>query len=253
MESRKVGIANGWLWIKQGFWLFKKSPVLWVVLSLIGVTGLIALSTLPVVGDPLATLLFPILLAGYMLGCRALENDEELELSHLFAGFHHSTAQLVTLGGINLIGQMLILGVIMLTGGDSLVNVLINQSPVNNPNILMEAAEGAGMAMVLGMTLFSLLLLAMQLAPMLVVFDRIPPVEALKTSLRACLRNFLPLLSYSIMMALFMMIASMPMMLGWLLLLPVMISSMYAMYRNLFPTPDELARANQYGQAPQDP
>jgi uncharacterized membrane protein len=39
------------------------------------------------------------------------------------------------------------------------------------------------------------------------------------------------------------MIASMPMMLGWLVLLPVIISSMYATYRNLFPTPTELALA----------
>lgn len=245
MEARKVNIANGWLWIKQGFWLFKKSPVLWVVLTAVGVIGLISISTLPLIGDPLATLLFPILLAGYMLGCQALEHDEELELSHLFAGFHNNTMQLVTLGGINLISQMMILGLMMLAGGDNLVSLLMSNHPVDNPDILIQAAEGSGMAIMLGMTLLSVLLLAMQFAPMLIIFDKIPPVEALKISLRACLRNFLPLLSYSVMMLLFMMVASMPMMLGWLVLLPVMIASMYAMYRNLFPTPAEMASMNQ--------
>ena len=91
------------------------------------------------------------------------------------------------------------------------------------------------------MVLFSMLLMSMQFAPMLVIFDKMSPVDALKTSLRACLRNILPLSLYGAMMLLFMIFATMPMMLGWLLLLPVMISSMYAIYRNLFPTPTEIA------------
>ena len=243
MEARKVNIANGWLWIKQGYWLFKKSPILWVVLAAIGVIGLIGIATIPVIGDPLATLLFPVLLAGYMLGCHALEHDEELELSHLLAGFRNNTTQLVTLGGISLISQMLILGVMMLTGGAVLVSILMSGKPVDNPEILVQAAAGAGIALMLGMALFSVLLMSMQFAPMLIIFDKMSPIDALKTSLLACLRNILPLSLYGAMMLLFMMIASMPIMLGWLVLLPVIISSMYATYRDLFPTPAELAMA----------
>jgi len=243
MEARKVNIANGWLWIKQGYWLFKKSPVLWMVLAAVGAIGLIGISTIPVIGDPLATLLFPVLLAGYMLGCHALEHDEELELSHLFAGFKNNTTQLVTLGGISLISQMLILGVMMLTGGAALVSILMSGKPVDNPEILVQAAAGAGIALMLGMTLFSVLLMSMQFAPMLIIFDKMSPIDALKTSLQACLRNILPLSLYGAMMLLFMMIASMPIMLGWLVLLPVIIGSMYAIYRDLFPTPTELAMA----------
>lgn len=245
MEARKVNIANGWLWIKQGYWLFKKSPVLWVSQAVIGVVGLLGISTIPVIGDPLATLLFPILLAGYMFGCRALEHDEELELSHLLAGFHNNTAQLVTLGGISLICQMLILGVMMITGGATLVSILMSGQPVDNPEILAQAATGAGFALMLGMTLFSMLLMAMQFAPMLIIFDKMSPIDALKASLLACLRNILPLWLYGAIMLLFMMAASMPMMLGWLVLLPVMLSSMYAIYRDLFPTPTELAMAHE--------
>ncbi|CAH1385642.1 BPSS1780 family membrane protein [Candidatus Nitrotoga sp. M5] len=243
MEARKVNIANGWLWIKQGYWLFKKSPVLWVTLAVTGVVGLLGISTIPVIGDPFATLLFPILLAGYMFGCRALEHDEELELSHLFAGFHNNTSQLVTLGGISLISQMLILGVMMLTGGANLVSILMSGQPVENPEILAQAAAGAGMSMMLSMALFSILLMAMQFAPMLIIFDKMSPIDALKASLLGCLRNILPLSLYGAMMFLFIMIASMPMMLGWLILLPVMLSSMYAIYRDLFPTPTEIAMA----------
>lgn len=236
MEARKVNAANGLLWIKQGYWLFKKSPVLWVVLTVIGVMGLLSLSTFPVVGEPLATLLFPVLLAGFMLGCRALEQGEELELAHLFAGFQQNAPQLVTLGGINLVSQYLILGVMKLTGGAALVNIMMSGKPVEDSTVLMQAVEGAGLSILLGFILFGVLLMAMQLAPMLVIFGKAAPVPALKASLHAFLRNMIPMTVYGIMMMLLALLASMPMMLGWVILLPVMITSIYAIYRDLFPT-----------------
>ena len=240
MEAQHVNAASGWLWIKQGYWLFKKSPVLWITMVSIGVVGSVATYAVPIIGDALVTLLFPALLTGYMLGCHALENDEELKLSHLFAGFHNSTTQLITLGGISLVGNMLILGVMMLAGGDTLVSILMSGKPVDNPAILMQAAENATIALLLGGALFYTLLMATQFAPMLIVFNKLSPVSAMKVSLKACLRNMLPLLLYGVMMLPFVAIASMPMMLGWLILLPIITGSMYAIYRNLCPTPEEM-------------
>jgi uncharacterized membrane protein len=243
MEARKVNAANGWLWIKQGYWLFKKSPVLWVVLVVIGTAGLVAIASVPVVGDPLATLLFPVLLGGLMLGCRALEHGEELELAHLFAGFRQNTQQLVTLGGINLVSQLLIFGAMMLTGGATLVSILMSGKPVDDTEVFFQAAAGAGIALLIGATLFCVLLLAMQFAPTLVIFGKMQPIPALKASLRACLRNVAPLSLYGVLIILFGVVASMPMLLGLLILLPVMVASMYASYRDLFPTPEEAAAA----------
>jgi uncharacterized membrane protein len=180
-----------------------------------------------------------------MLGCRAQEDDAELELPHLFAGFHTNTPQLITLGGISLISQMLILGVMMLTGGATLVSMLMSGKPVDNPEILAQAIVGAGIALTLGMGLFSVLLMAMQFAPMLIIFNKMSPVDAMKASLQACLRNIFPLCLYGVLMSLFMMAASMPLMLGWLILLPVIFGSMYASYRNLFPTPEEMAMVHE--------
>lgn len=236
MEARKVNAANGLLWIKQGYWLFKKSPVLWVVLTVIGTMGLLSIASLPVIGDPLATLLFPVLLAGFMLGCRALELGEELELTHLFAGFKQNAQHLVTLGGINLVSQFLILGVMKITGGAALVSILMSGKPVDDPAVMVQAVAGAGLAITLGMILFGVLMMAMQLAPMLVVFGRMAPVTALKTSLQAFVRNMIPLTVYGTATLLLALLATMPMMLGWIILLPVIIASMYAIYRDLFPT-----------------
>lgn len=243
MEARKVNASHGWMWIKHGYWLFRKNPLLWMVLTAIGVVGLLGIAVIPVVGDPLATLLFPVLLAGFMFGCHALAQGEELELAHLFAGFQQHAQQLVTLGGVNLVGQLLILGVMMLTGGATLVSILTSSKPADDPAILVQAVSGAGFALLLGMTLFSVLLMAMQFAPMLVIFGKMQPIPALKTSLRAFLRNVIPLTVYAVMLLPFAVLATLPMMLGWLVLLPIIFTSMYAIYRDLFPTQEESAPA----------
>jgi uncharacterized membrane protein len=68
-----------------------------------------------------------------------------------------------------------------------------------------------------------------------VIFDNVKPVAALKASLRGFIRNILALTVYGLLLLPFAIVASLPIMLGWLFLLPVIITSMYAIYSDLFP------------------
>jgi uncharacterized membrane protein len=244
MEVRKVKAMHGWMWIRHGFWLFKKSPLLWMALTTIGMAGIIGLSAIPVLGDPLATLLFPVLFAGYMLGCHALAQGEELELAHLFSGFQQHAQKLVTLGGISLVAQMLILGVMKVTGGTALISIMMDnkagtEDPAELMNTIAQAMVGAELAIVLGLTLFSVLLMAMWFAPMLIVFGNMAPVVALRTSMHAVFRNMVPLTVFALLLFPFAVLASLPMMLGWLIFFPVYITSQYAIYRDLFPMEED--------------
>jgi uncharacterized membrane protein len=239
MEPQRLQTGQGWQWIKQGYALFMKAPLLWVVMLLICFFAAAGLSAVPVVGEPLTSLLLPVVLVGLMVGCRALEHGEELELAHLFSGFQQRTAQLVTLGGIALVGQFLIFGVMMMVGGATLVGILMSGQPVEDPEIIKQAISGAGIAVLLGITLFSVLLMTMQFAPMLVYFNNATPLEAMKLSLRAFIDNIGPMLVYGVTFMLLAILASIPMMLGWLVLMPVMFTSLYACYRDIFPAEKE--------------
>ena len=239
MKPQRLQAIQGWQWIKQGYALFMKAPLLWVVILLICFFAVAGLSAVPVVGEPLASLWLPVVLVGLMTGCRALEHGEELELAHLFSGFRQHTAQLVTLGGIALVGQFLIFGVMMMVGGATLVSILMSGQPVEDPEIIRQAVSGAGIAILLGITLFSVLLMTMQFAPMLVYFNNFAPIDAMKLSLRAFLANIGPMLVYSVTFMFLAILASIPMMLGWLVLMPIVFTSLYACYRNIFPAMKE--------------
>jgi len=167
---------------------------------------------------------------------------------HLFAGFQQHAQKLVSLGGINLVAQLLILGVMMLTGGATLVGIMMNNSAgAEDPTVLMEAVAGAGLSILLGASLFAVLMMAMQFAPMLIIFGDLAPVPAMKASLRAFMRNWIPLTTYGLLLVPFAILACIPMMLGWLVLLPIIITSLYAIYRDLFPMEGDAAAGSGEG------
>ena len=159
MDPQRLKARQGWEWIKQGYALFMKAPLLWIVLLFICMIAAVGISSVPVVGQPLMSLLMPAILVGLMAGCRALSQGEELELAHLFRGFKQHTSQLVTLGGISLVGQFLILGLMMVVGGTALVGVLMSSQPETDPGVMLQAIAGAGFAVLLGIVLFSLSLI----------------------------------------------------------------------------------------------
>lgn len=236
MEARKTPAGHSWLWIKQAFELFRKSPLLWMLLVAIGVVGMALLAYIPIVGKPLTTILMPLLLGGYMIGARDLERGSELQPAHLFAAVRHNAQELITLGGINLVVRFLGAGAMMMLGGGPLISLVSSGKTVHDPAVVAHAVAGSRLAIIVGATIFILLLMAMQFAPMLVLFDHMKPLQAMKTSLRACLRNIVPLIIYGVILLPFALLASIiPLGLGWLVLMPVIIASLYTIYADVFP------------------
>jgi uncharacterized membrane protein len=234
VEIRNVEPAHGRLWITAGWEIFKKSPVLWIVLSGLFAIVPILISNLPVIGEPLATLLVPVLMGGLMLGCQALGRGEHLMLGHLFAGFHQRSQQLIALGGIGMVWAVLTELLMKLVGGTALVETLSSTQPEQDPTAMLNAIADASGAWLLGGVMICVYLMASMFAPMLVMFDGMGPLDALITSFKACLKNIGPLFVYGLVIILFMLLTLMTMGLGLLILLPLSQTSAYAAYRDIF-------------------
>jgi uncharacterized membrane protein len=234
MQVRRVRFGRGWRWIVEAFALFRRNPLIWIVLNLVLLLIALGLSVIPVAGEYVLYLLTPIFLAGLMTACRDLELGEDIEIAYLFRGFRHNASQLVTVGGVYLVGQVVIAGVVLWLGGADLQEALRLAAEGNADRITPEAANRVALAVLVGSALFVPLAMAVWFAPALVILDDVPALEALRVSVRACLANLLPFLFYSAIMSGLLVIAVTPLFAGLVLWVPVAVISAYTSYRDVF-------------------
>lgn len=229
-EARAVGAGRGWDWLVEAFALFRRQPGMWILMVVILGVLFVVISMIPVLGSLATALLFPIFGAGLMLGCRALDQGGTLEIAHLFAGFKQSTGNLVMVGVFNLVGWVaMAIAVIAVVGGGVFMGVVRGGS------------IGAGMS-IMSMLIAGLLVAALSVplymatwfAPALIVLHDAAPVDALKASFFACLRNWIPFTVYSVVLLVLGVVAAIPLGLGFLVLVPVLAASVYTAYRDIF-------------------
>ena len=233
MEVHQVKAKQGLQWIMSGFYLFRMTPAAWILLTFTLILILMSLALVPLLGQFVFTLIFPVFLAGLMLGCQALERGQKLDLSYLFIAFKTNSAPLITIGGVYLIGQVLIVGIVMLIGGTVMVDMLLYGKRVDESE-LMGVMDNILTASLVAIVLSIPLLMAAWFSPLLVVFHNVPPVIAMQRSFFACLRNFIPFQLYGITLIILAIIALMPYGLGLIILVPTVFGSIYVSYKDIF-------------------
>ena len=176
----------------------------------------------------------PVFYGGRIVACRAIERGGEFELEHLFAGFKTRTASLMLIGLLLLVGMVVLLLVFMFFVGIGILGAILAANAEN----MMEVVAGSAMAILLGslvtLALMVPLLAAYCFAPALVIMHGVSPMDAMKASFGACMRNFMPFLLYGIVMMVLCIVAVIPLGLGLLVWIPLSFTSTYAAYRDIF-------------------
>jgi len=230
MGGRAVDAGRGWTWIADGFGLFKKAPGMWNALVIVLFVILLVLAFIPLLGAVATFLLMPLFLGGLMLGCRALQGGGELEVGHLFAGFKEHTGNLIVLGALAIGGWVIVmLPMIAIVGAGAIFGMMRGDAAG-------VAAMGGSMvlAWLVAMALSIPIYMALWFAPALVVLRGLAPVAAVKESFFGCLKNIVPFLIYGIVMLVLGILAAIPLALGWLVLGPVAVASIYVAYRDIY-------------------
>jgi hypothetical protein len=228
--GRAVGAGQGWTWIADGFGLFKKAPGIWIALVVILFVILVVLAFIPLLGAVATFLVVPVFIGGLLLGCRALQGGGELEVGHLFAGFKEHTGNLIVLGALAIGGWIIVmLPVVAIVGVGALLAALRGDAAG------IAALGGSFMlAWLVALALSIPIYMALWFAPALVVLRGMAPIEAIKESFLGCLKNILPFLVYSIVLMVLGIVAAIPLGLGWLVLGPTLIASVYVSYRDIY-------------------
>jgi uncharacterized membrane protein len=234
--------GRGSAWWSEGWRLFVAAPGPWIAITVIFVVLIVLIALIPIIGGIATSLLTPVFTGGVLVGCRSLDRGGGLTVGHLFASFSDRLGPLIIVGVVYLIGSFAIIAVVAVcmiaTIGIGGFSALLSGDPFQSSMALLTGVGlGVLLALLVGMLLGIPLLMAYWYAPALIVFRNDEPLAAMKTSFKACLVNMLPMLVYGVLGLVFAIAASIPFLLGWLVLGPVFAATIYTSYKDIFGAP----------------
>jgi uncharacterized membrane protein len=234
LPGRTLPAGEGWTWIANGWGLFTRAPLMWIVSILLVFVAAIVIGLVPFIGSIAFQILNATISAGFVVACRSLERGGEFELEHLFAGFKTQFGNLVIVGLLLLAGYIVIFLVFAGIAGFSILGAILAGHSQDAAQAILASAMTIVLGTLVALALMMPLLAAYWFAPALVVMHGLSPVAAMKASFFACFRNFVPFLVYSIVMMVFAILAVIPFGLGFFVWIPLAIASTYASYRAIF-------------------
>lgn len=238
LPSRSNRAGAGWDWIVQGWKLFARAPLMWIISIVVLFIAAIAINIVPFIGGVVFQLLQAVIAGGFMVACHSLSRGGDFELEHLLSGFKRNFGSLLLLGVFLVVGGLLIMLVLMMFVGATVVSVFLGGG---NADQAVAAIAASAMTMLLGglvaLALTIPLMAAYWFAPALVILNDMKPLAALKESFFGSFRNFTPFLIYGIVMTVLAVLAAIPFGLGMLVWIPLAVTSTYAAYRAIFTEP----------------
>jgi hypothetical protein len=232
-QPHAVDAGRALAWWTEAWQLFTRAAVMWIVLLLALMVICVVVSFIPLLGGLAVSLATPVFGGSLMLAARKVDGGGALEIGDLFTGFRDRLAPLLVLGAL-LLAVSIAVGVIAMVFGLGTVFGVMAGGMAERPGAVL-AALGAGMmALLVVLALLVPVAMAFWFAPALVALRDMAPVEALKSSFSACLRNIVPMLVYGVLYIVAAAVASIPFGLGWIVLLPLLVLTIYTSYRDIY-------------------
>lgn len=231
-RSREVEAGACFDWLRQGWAMFTAHPAIWLTLSVIFAVLVTSLMIVPLVGQIALYMLLPVLIAGMLRVCQRITDEETPEVRDLFSAFHRESTQLIITGLLNLVGTFAVGIMLTVVASGSALGGMILGAP--GPLGLGAVIGGMMISGLFAVVLLTLLMMSMWFAPALVYFHHMQAWPAIKASFQACATNWLPFLLFGLISLVMTFFALLPLGLGLLILLPIMVGSLYAAYRDIF-------------------
>ena len=256
MQALNRPARHGFLWLRASFGLVRRKPAALMAIVSAYWFVVLFLSSIPLLGSILASLIMPALSVGVMNACRQTEAGETPRLDALISAFRNNPTQahlLIALGALYLALSILVLYLTTLVDGGILMRMLTG-GQVSTDDLLSPEFQTATQ---LALGLMAPVLMAWWYAPLLVSWHGLSIGKALVFSFIASWRNWKAFLVYGVSLFLF----SLPLlylaalalmsaavgehsgaqilfMFAILILAPVYFASFYFTYRDVFVSVD---------------
>jgi hypothetical protein len=132
----KIPASVGWLWLKQGFALFRKQPAEMSTLFLSYMFLMFAVGVIPLLGQILPIVLVPIFSMAFMQACANIEQGKKVYPNLLLTGFRSPVfLRLLQLGVLYLLAAGAAIAVSVLIDGGVFWNVMSGQARMSPETI----------------------------------------------------------------------------------------------------------------------
>ncbi len=214
-------------WLKQGWDIFKNNAITWLLIMLATIVIVGLFNYFPV-GRFIGVIITPILFGGIYLTLDKFHKGQNIVFMGLFSALktEHTRKQVFIIG---LMG----IAIIALT-------YIFKNMPGSNLQIFLGNHYSSGFRQygsldeVLSVLISYVWAIALSLSVPLVCLQNLPAIDALKLSLKTVIANIKPLVVYSLMVVVLIIVAIIPVVLGLFVAMPVIFCANYAVYDSLF-------------------
>jgi uncharacterized membrane protein len=226
-SPRRLPAAQGWHWIRDAWELFKSSPAVWLMTALMYVGAVYGARFVPYVGVLGVSFLYPFFFGIVILLAEGVRRGRGADTASAMAALvpHMASMTVLSLGFVAMTVISAVVAYVPLLGVDGL-GVLIGIVPRPGKQFYLATGIRAAIAIPLSFLV--------HFTPNLVLLHAKSPLQAMRTSFAACARNILPYLYFFGAFIGLGIAASLPLLLGWFALLPVLLLVNYTSYRDIF-------------------
>ena len=244
-RARSVTADRGVAWYAEAWRLFKLSPGVWIGIWAVFTAVLLAIAILPFIGGLIVGVVTPVFVGGTMTAARNAARQGGARFADLFASFSARAGQLLLLGLLQVAASFIAGILIALVGGlyfgtmfdgamgEASFEQMIASAEVLVPMIVLSIAIAV---------IFVPITNAVWLASGLVALEGAGALDALRRGFGATFRNLLPLVVFALVTLALAVLATLPFLLGWLVLGPVLLCAIYAQFADLFEATGEQAQ-----------
>jgi hypothetical protein len=190
MQLIEVPAKTGYVWFRQGIWLFRKNPLAFLTLFFAYLLVMTLVAQIPFVGGVLPLVFIPGVAVGFMAACRDTIAGKPVFPTILIDGFRSYGSvvakRLLVLGVLYIIAMALVLTGSALADGGTLLKVMVGAASmapetIENSNIML--------AFMTALAFYIPVAMLFWFSPILAAWHDVPPVKAMFFSLISCWRN----------------------------------------------------------------
>jgi hypothetical protein len=190
MQLIEVPAKTGYVWFRQGIWLFRKNPLAFLTLFFAYLLVMTLMSLIPLIGGVLPLLLIPGVAVGFMAACRDTIAGKPVFPTILVDGFRSYGAtvakRLLLLGALYIVAMAVVLTGSALADGGVLLHLMLSGESMQPEAI---ANSNIPLAVLTALAFYVPVAMLFWFSPVLSAWHDVPPLKAMFFSVISCWRN----------------------------------------------------------------